>query len=71
MNQQWVIIRYSKDLDCWLAVKGDYGEWFKLCIGDDRGIPFRLELAKQWYVVMGPTGVKLSLWKNEIYKIQV
>lgn len=63
MKHQWNDLKYDKDLECWFVVyEGKEmmmhcGEWFNLCIGKDRGIPCRLELGHQWYVVMGPQGV--------------
>lgn len=77
MRQKWLVMRYNKDLDYWLAVEGDSGymmhcgKSFEICIGGDRSVPCRLELGSQWYVFMGSAGVKFNLRKNEIYKIKL
>lgn len=64
-------MRYHKDLGCWLVVKGECGYSFELCIGKDRGVSCRLELGRQWYVVMDSDGVKLNLRTSEIYKMDI
>jgi hypothetical protein len=77
MKRQWMDMKYNKKLSSWFVVQGEReymlhcGEWFDLSVGEDKGIPCRLELARQWYVIMGNEGVKLSLRTNEIYKIEV
>lgn len=77
MKRQWFSMRYHKDLGCWIVVKGECGykmycgESFELCIGNDWGLPCRLELGKQWYVAIGSEEVKLNLRTNEIYKINI
>jgi hypothetical protein len=77
MKRQWFPMRYQKDLGCWILVKGDCGypmhcgESFELCIGKDRSVPCRLELGRQWYVILGSDGVRLNLQKSEIYKIAI
>ncbi|GAA0336229.1 hypothetical protein GCM10008967_28270 [Bacillus carboniphilus] len=77
MKIHWLDMKYHKELECWFFKQGENefmmncGEWFNLRIGEEQGIPCRLELAKQWYVVMGPKGVKLNLRTNETYKVEV
>ncbi|UTI40056.1 DUF5348 domain-containing protein [Niallia sp. RD1] len=77
MSRLWLNMIYEKDLDCWSVVMDDdnymihCGEFFELCIEGDIGIPCRLELDRQWYIVMGSEGVKLDLKENEIYKIGI
>lgn len=77
MKQRWVPMRYNKGLGCWLVVLGDTGyrmhcgEPFELRIGKNNGMPCRLELGKQWYVVIGSEGVKLNLRNDQTYQINI
>ncbi|MCC3359729.1 DUF5348 domain-containing protein [Bacillus sp. REN16] len=77
MKRRWVPMSYNKGLDCWLVVlnntgyRMNCGEPFELCIGKNYGIPCRLELGTQWYVVIGSEGVKLNLRKDQTYKINI
>ncbi|MBG9654260.1 DUF5348 domain-containing protein [Cytobacillus firmus] len=77
MKHEWFPMSYHKEYGCWLLVKDDCGypmhcgESFLLCIDGDRGVPCRLELGRQWYVVVGSEGVKLNLRTNEIYNIAI
>lgn len=70
---------YHKDYGAWL--KGDDeigtvmhpGENFRLCLGKGVSISCRLGWngLRTWYVLMGPSGVKLNLRPNEIYYIEI
>lgn len=70
MKIQWLDMIYHKEVNSWFVKQGENehlmfcGEWFNLRIEEDQGIPCRLELARKWYVVMGPTGVKLTRERN-------
>jgi hypothetical protein len=78
MRNQWFVMSYSKSLGCWLVIKGEVGymmycgESFNLRVSKTQGIPCRLELSgKQWYVVLGAEGIKLSLRSKEVYEISI
>lgn len=77
MRDQWFEMSYNKPLECWLVVKDDTGyimhcgECFELYISDNKCIPCRLELAREWFIVMGSEDLKLNLKKNEVYKIRI
>lgn len=77
MRRQWMDMIYKQEEDSWFVVQGGRefmmhcGEWFDLCIGEEKGVPCRLELARHWYVIMGSEGIKLNLRKKETYKIEM
>lgn len=39
--------------------------------GGNEGIPYRLELGREWYNNMGYEGIKLNFNPKEIYKVEV
>lgn len=77
MKRQWMNMKFNEELDCWLVVYGENefkmhcGEWLYLRTGDSEGIPCRIELGKDWYIVMGREGVKLNLMTKEIYQVEI
>lgn len=74
MKRQWFDMKYDRELGNWVVVMGGHeyglhcGEWFDLSLGET-SIPCRLELDRQWYVVM--CGVRFHLHPKETYKVEV
>jgi hypothetical protein len=68
----WYKLAYDRDGACWVAhmKEGSFtircGECFQIRVGD-RGIPCRLELDRDWYVIMSEA--KFNLRKKDIYLI--
>lgn len=69
----WHKITYDRECSCWVIHMGSNtyglhcGECMEMRIGG-RGIPCRLELDKDWYVIMQEA--KFTLRKKESYSIQ-
>lgn len=76
-NDDWAIMVYNHSLECWLLNKGDRGymmhcgDHFELYISKNQSVPCRLEVNRQWYLVLGLDGVRLYLDKRESYKIRI
>ena len=57
MRYVWNELTYCKDTACWMVhMEGQMfpmhcGEWMNMRIGE-RGIPCRLELDRDWYVIL-------------------
>lgn len=74
MKHQWFDMRYDRELNIWVVViEGkEYGlhcgEWFGLSFGKEC-VPCRLELDRQWYVVI--RGIRFYLHPKEVYKVEV
>lgn len=74
MKHSWSEMRYDRDLQGWMVVLGgkEYmlrcGEWFDLSFGET-SIPCRLELDRQWYVVM--RGLRFYLHPKEKYMVEI
>lgn len=69
----WYEMTYSSDYAGWVVHMGGKmyglhcGECMELRIGD-RGVPCRLELDREWYVIMREASFNLR--KKHIYQIQ-
>lgn len=74
MIRSWSEMKYDRELNCWMVVlRGkEYmihcGEWFDLSFGE-ASVPCRLELDRQWYVVM--QGKRFYLHPKEKYKVEL
>lgn len=78
MKKRWNDMRYHDDIDCWVVYWGDNtgykvrcGDWFELNLGDGRKLSCRMELGKQWYIVIGRNDTKLYLKPNETYQVNM
>lgn len=73
MNKRWYKVSYDPEGCCWVVhIQGKMyglhcGECMEIRIGD-RGIPCRLELDRDWYVIMREATFHLR--KKETYQIQ-
>ncbi|TVY07204.1 DUF5348 domain-containing protein [Paenibacillus cremeus] len=74
MIGQWNKMTYDRDAACWVVqlVGGVYGlhcgEFMEIRVGD-RGIPCRLELDRDWYVVMREACFYLR--KKDYYQVKI
>lgn len=77
MKRQWSDMTYDRELECWFvhidgrACMMHCGEWFDLWVGEKQSLPCRLELARQWYVIIGTGQVRLNLRTKDTYKVEV
>lgn len=74
MRRKWFQMSYDKAGDRWVVDVG-YGKYALHCgnfleirIGD-RGIPCRMELDRDWYVVMQE--VRFYLRKKDTYQVEI
>jgi hypothetical protein len=69
----WYKMIYDPDYSGWMVHMQEKkyglhcGECMELRVGD-RGVPFRLELEGDWYVIMN--GASFTLRKKQIYQIR-
>lgn len=76
MRERWYEMKYDKELGVWFVILSERerplfcGNWINLRITKDKGIPCRIELADDWYLILGTEGVRLNLHHEETYKIQ-
>lgn len=74
MNRQWHKMTYDRDGVCWRVhlEGGSYalhcGECLEIRVGD-RGIPCRIELDRDWYVIMRET--RFNLRKKDTYQVDI
>jgi len=74
MIEPWHPMTYDADSNCWMVhlESGRYpmhcGEFLEIRDGE-RGIPCRLELDRDWYVIMQE--VRFYLRKKDTYQIHV
>ncbi|MEC1717881.1 DUF5348 domain-containing protein [Schinkia azotoformans] len=47
------------------------GDWFDLHLGDGRKLSCRMELGKQWFIVVGRNDTRLYLKPNETYQVDI
>lgn len=77
MKRKWLSMSYHHTLGYWLVIEDDTGymmncgKRFELYLGENEGILCRLELERNWYIVIGSEGVELTLRKDQIYKINL
>lgn len=77
MSEEWYEMKYDEDLECWFVTIYQReellicGNWINLRISKNNGIPCRLELAEDWYLILGAEGVRLNLHHEETYKVQI
>lgn len=73
MISRWSTLVYDRDGACWMVhLSGRLhvmhcGECFELRVGD-RGIPCRLELDRQWFVIM--RNARFNLRESDKYLIR-
>lgn len=74
MNTQWYKMTYDRHGACWVVhlSGGSFvihcGECLEIRVGD-RGIPCRLELDRDWYVIMREA--RFNLRKKDTYQINL
>lgn len=74
MKSRWIELTYGKDAACWMVhMEGKVfpmhcGEWMNMRIGD-KGLPCRLELDRDWYVILGQT--RFYLRKTDTYLVEL
>jgi hypothetical protein len=74
MRYMWNELTYCRDAACWIVHMGvnvypmHCGDWMNMRI-DDKGIPCRLELDRDWYVVFGQT--RFYLRKKDTYLVEI
>jgi len=78
MRKRWNDMKYNEELDCWIVFWGDNtgykvrcGDWFDLHLGDGRKLSCRMELGKQWFIVVGRNDIRLYLKPNETYQVDI
>ncbi|MEC1748253.1 DUF5348 domain-containing protein [Schinkia azotoformans] len=78
MRKRWNDMKYNEDLDCWIVFWGDNtgykvrcGDWLDLHLGDGRKLSCRMELGKQWFIVVGRNDTRLYLKPNETYQVDI
>lgn len=74
MIRQWNKMTYDRDMDRWVVHLEDSlyglhcGECLEIRIGD-RGVPCRIELDREWYVVMREA--RFNLRKRDAYQVEI
>jgi hypothetical protein len=74
LKRQWSDMKYNRELDSWFVFLHDCkflmhcGYWFELSFGES-SIPCRLEMDREWYVIM--RGVRFYLHPKETYKVEI
>ncbi|KIL41922.1 hypothetical protein SD70_04050 [Gordoniibacillus kamchatkensis] len=74
MTRSWNKMTYDKDGACWVVYLGGRsytlhcGECIEIRIGD-KGIPCRIELDRDWYVIMREA--RFNLRKKETYQVDI
>ncbi|MDQ0158026.1 DUF5348 domain-containing protein [Robertmurraya andreesenii] len=78
MKSRWNDMKYNEDLDCWVVFWGDNmgykvrcGDWFDLHLGEGRKLSCRIELGREWYIIVGRNETKLYLKPNETYQVDI
>jgi Domain of unknown function (DUF5348) len=78
MKSRWKDMYYCEEVDCWIVLWEDYkgykvrcGEHFDLHLGDGRKLACRMELGREWYVVVGRNDTKFYLKSNETYQVNL
>ncbi|MFJ7727896.1 DUF5348 domain-containing protein [Neobacillus sp. NPDC097160] len=52
-----------------LLGEGLDGDWFELHLGDGRKLSCRIELGREWHIIVGRNDTKFYLKTNEIYQV--
>lgn len=74
MKRTWFQMKYDEAGDRWIVVAEDTllalhcGNFLEIRIGD-KGIPCRIELDRDWYVIM--QGAQFYLRKRDTYQVEV
>lgn len=74
MKYKWIELTYCKVAACWMVhMEGQRfpmhcGEWMNMRI-EERGIPCRLEMDRDWYVILGQT--RFYLRKKDTYLVEI
>jgi hypothetical protein len=78
MKGRWKEMKYNEDLDCWVVFWGDNtgykvrcGDWFDFHHGDGRKFSCRMELGKDWYIIVSRNETKFYLKQNETYQVDI
>jgi hypothetical protein len=75
MKRQWIPMTYDRDGERWVVhlegrtVGFQCGEWLLMRIGESTEIPCRIEMDREWYVIMGDA--KFYLRKNDTYQVEI
>jgi hypothetical protein len=77
-KKRWRDMKYNEDLDCWVVFweentgyKMRCGDWFELHLGEGRKLTCRIELGREWYVIVGFNETKFYLKPNEVYQVDI
>ena len=78
MKSRWKDMKYNEELDCWVAYWGDNtgyklrcGDWFEIHLGDGRKLSCRIELGRDWYIIVGRNETRFYLKQNETYQVDI
>lgn len=78
MKSRWKDMKYNEELDCWVVIWSDNtdykvrcGDWFVLHLGDGRKLSCRMELGKDWYIIVGRNDTRFYLKPNETYQVDL
>jgi hypothetical protein len=78
MKSRWKDMKYHENIDCWVVYWGDNkgykvrcGDWFDLHLGDGRKLSCRMELGREWYIIVGRNDTKFYLKPNETYQVNI
>lgn len=78
MKSRWKDMKYFEDIDCWIVFWGDNtgykvrcGDYFDLHLGDGRKLSCRMELGRDWYIVVGRNDTCFYLKPNETYQVDI
>ncbi|WP_409344792.1 DUF5348 domain-containing protein [Paenibacillus sp. MBLB4367] len=74
MKHKWSKMTYDREGERWVVHLGGQtyglhcGEWFEMRLGD-MGVPCRMELDHDWYVVT--RGARFILRKRDTYEVEM
>lgn len=80
MKNRWQDMEYNDFLDCWEVYWGEggnrrymvhCGESFKLHLGNGMELSCRIELGRDWYLIVGQNDTKFYLNPKETYKVDI
>lgn len=75
MIDPWLLMAYDRDAECWMVYLDGRkypmhcGECLEIRIYADKGIPCRLELDRDWYVITKEA--RFYLRKKDTYQIHI
>ena len=75
MKRKWFKMTYDRDGEWWVVhIEGrkvgfHCGEWLLMRVNDRIEIPCRIELDRDWYIIMGD--VRFYLRKKDTYHVEI